>query len=142
MMRFAAVAMLSLLLVACSNTSGQPLLAAGERVEARFFVERHPKDGRDLARSIAEALTERGYQATSGTGAERPPDADYLVTYVDRWQWDMRMYLVDLRIDVRQPDSNAIVAYGQSFQDSMAAMGKSHRDVIDRALDEIFSAQR
>lgn len=126
---------LVLTMAACSRTSGLPVAPAAYSNQQVWFVERHPRDGRDLAALIAEALKARGVNATSGPGVQRPGSIDLLVTYEDRWQWDMRMYLLDLRIDVRDPKTLAIVAYGQSFQDSLAAMGKSHRDIVNRAPD-------
>jgi hypothetical protein len=127
------------LAAACSNTSGQPLPATNG--SAVFFVERHPKDERDLALLIADALREHGLNATSGSPSERPDQLDFLVTYEDRWQWDMRMYLIRLRINVRDPETQEILGYGESYQDSLSAMGDTFRDVIDRALGELLDQQ-
>ena len=48
------------------------------------------------------------------------------------------MYLLELRIEIR--DRNAtLVAYGRSKQTSLAAMGKTHIDIVNRALDQIIT---
>jgi hypothetical protein len=122
------------------STSGQISIPQDQVEGSVFFVERHDKDGRDLASSIAEALRSRGLSASSGTSDQRPGDLDFVVTYVDRWNWDMRMYLSDLRIELRDPIDSSLMGYGQSSQSSLKAMGKSHDDVIAAAVAELFKA--
>jgi hypothetical protein len=130
---------LALLLIGCvGNTSGQLTLPKEQVRAGSYFVERHDKDDRDLASTIAKVMQARGLQATAGTAAQRPAEATYLVTYVDKWMWDMRMYLYDLRIDLRDARDRSILGYGQSMQSSLKAMGKSHEDVINLALDQLF----
>jgi len=141
-MRRIASLLLVLFVAACSSTTGKPIALDAGRNDAVWFVQRHPQDGRHLAATIAGALRARGVEATSGSADARPESFDFLGTYTDRWQWEMRMYLLDLRIDVEDPKSHAIVAYGQSYQDSLAAMGKNHLDIVNRALDEILPRAR
>jgi hypothetical protein len=140
LIKVAAIA-LSLFLTGCiSNVDGQPLVA--EAYEGTFYVERQSNDGRNLAQNIAAQLRARGLSATNGEAGDIPESAQYVVSYIDRWQWDMRMYLIDLRIEARDRNSSRMVGYGNSHQTSLAAMGKSHDDVINRALDQmLFDAQ-
>jgi hypothetical protein len=134
-----SLGLLALLLVGCvGNTSGQLTLPKEQVQAGSYFVQRHDKDGRDLASTIAKAMQARGLQATAGTVAQRPAEAVYVVTYVDKWVWDMRMYLYDLRIDLRDARDESILGYGQSMQSSLKAMGQTHEDVINRALDQLF----
>jgi hypothetical protein len=134
-----SLGLLALLLVGCvGNTSGQLTLPKEQVQAGSYFVQRHDKDDRDLASTIAKAMQARGLQATAGTVAQRPAEATYVVTYVDRWMWDMRMYLYDLRIDLRDARDQSILGYGQSMQSSLKAMGQTHEDIINRALDQLF----
>jgi len=134
-----SLGLLALLLVGCvGNTSGQLTLPKEQVQAGSYFVQRHDKDGRDLASTIAKAMQARGLQATAGTVAQRPAEALYVVTYVDKWVWDMRMYLYDLRIDLRDARDQSILGYGQSMQSSLKAMGQTHEDIINRALDQLF----
>ena len=138
-LRRSSLGLLALLLVGCvGNTSGQLTLPKEQVQAGSYFVQRHDKDDRDLASTIAKAMQARGLQATAGTVAERPAEATYVVTYVDKWMWDMRMYLYDLRIDLRDARDQSILGYGQSMQSSLKAMGQTHEDVINRALDQLF----
>lgn len=138
-LRRLGLGLLVLLLAGCvGSTSGQLALPKEQVRAGSYFVERHDKDDRDLATKIANAMQARGLQATAGTAAQRPPEVAYVVTYVDKWMWDMRMYLYDLRIDLRDGRDQSILGYGQSMQSSLKAMGKSHDDVINVALDQLF----
>ena len=135
--------LVALALVGCvGNTSGQLALPKEQAQTATYFVQRQDKDSRDLAATIAHAMQTRGLKATSGNAAERPADAAYVVTYVDKWMWDMRMYLYDLRIDLRDARDQSILGYGQSMQSSLKAMGQTHEDVINRALDQLFAKDK
>lgn len=133
----AAVAAVALLLAACVGTvSGQLTIPKEVAVKSVYFVERSPKDGRDLASIIVERMKARGLEAS--TGATPPASATYVVSYIDKWQWDMRMYLWDMRIEVRDAKDHSIIGYGESSQSSLKAMGKSFADIIDASLDQLF----
>ena len=82
-------------------------------------MQRHDKDSRDLASTIAQSMQKRGLQATAGVESARPADVAYVVTYVDKWMCDMRMY-------------------GETMQSSLKAMGQTHEDIVDNALDKMF----
>jgi len=128
-----------LIVAACASTSGTPLPGANRDASATYYVENHGEDERHLEDLIAEVLRARGLDAMGGSAAERPPSATYLVRYIDRWYWDMRMYLIDFTIEVRDPQTNKMLGFGQSYQDSLAAMGMTYRDVIERAVDELLA---
>ena len=129
----------AVLLTACvGNTSGQLTLARDVANQGTYYVQRQPADERDLASLIAKNMQGRAMRATAGPESAKPADVTYLVTYVDKWMWDMRMYLYDLRIEVRDAKDQSILGYGQSMQSSLKAMGQTHEDVIDTALDQLF----
>lgn len=138
-LRCIAAVLMALSLGACvGNTSGQLSLPREQAEASTYFVQRHAKDTRDLASGIAGSMRARGFKATAGTESDRPADAAYVVTYVDRWIWDMRMYLADLRIEVRDAKDQSIVGFGQSSQSSLKAMGQTHADIVETALDQLF----
>lgn len=130
---------LVLLLTGCISTmGGAPLLPDQSTNQLTYYVVRHDRDGRDLASDIAAALGERGLETSSGPSSATPDGIDRLVIYVDKWIWDVRMVLYELRIEVRDPATGAILGWGESVQSSLAAMGKTFSDVIDRALAGLF----
>ena len=69
---------------------------------------------------IARELRRRGFQATSGYPTDRPERFDVLVQYTDQWQEDITMYLLNLRIDMRDAENNTLLATGSSYQSSLA----------------------
>jgi hypothetical protein len=114
----------------CSYTSLDGLRMPAAPSEAVFFVRNHGADERQLDSAIADALQRHGLNAT----AEETETYDYLVTYIDRWQWDMRNYLIDLRIDVRDAKSNVLVGTARSYQTSLSAMGETHEEIIEEVV--------
>jgi hypothetical protein len=141
-LRFAASFAIAVMVSGCvGSTAGQMALSADVYGRSTFFVERSAADKRDLAATIAEKMRERGLKATAESADGRTPQCDYVVKYTDRWFWDMRMYLADLRIEVRDAKNQSIVGFGQSSQSSLKAMGKTHEDIIEAALAELFKAR-
>ena len=128
-----AVVLLGVALMACGGRSAQTLPPEARAEGATFYVENHGKDERNLEQVIAATLQERGLQVSSGARDARPEGVDYIVTYEDRWSWDMRTYLGAIRIEVADADSGRVVATSKSSQSSLRAMGKSH-EVIVRAV--------
>ena len=137
-----SVALLGLLTlsVACAEIPPLPTRPASLQLEtpgARYFVVRHEKDERDLASIVVEALRERGIEARAGSLAEATPDVDFILTYSDRWSWDMRMFLALFRLEVRSPHFREL-HFVESAQSSLAALGKKYEAIVERSVDELF----
>ena len=120
--------------VAGSSLHGVPLPPDAKKGR-RYYVEHQPNDGRNLDKGIALALRRRGLNAST----EKLPEFDYLVTYVDRWHWSMRTFLIDLRIEVRDAHTNLLVATARSYQNSNHATGQTHQSIIDRLVQLLAS---
>jgi hypothetical protein len=125
-------------LVGCASTAFQadpvpaPLRASGQR----YFVQNHGSDNRHLDTMIAGELQKHGVSASSGYAADRPQDIDVLVVYEDRWQWDLSNYLIHMRIDLRDPQTNVLLATGSSYQTSLAR--KDEQKVIEAIVTGMF----
>ncbi len=113
-----------------SSLDGFALNREASRGEAVFFVEHQPADTRNLHEVVAQLLVQRGLEAVT----TEPAEYDYRVTYVDRWYWDMRMYLIDFRIDIRDADSGVLLATARSYQTSLAALGQRREHIIEKAI--------
>ena len=74
--------------------------------------------------------------AKSGYARARPTEFDVLVVYEDRWQWDMSNYLIFLRIDLRDPSTNVLLATGSSYQTSGAR--KPEHEVVAQVIGGMF----
>lgn len=128
----------ALIFVACVSTALQtdPVPPQYREPSLQYFVENHGEDRRGLDQMIAEELRSRGLKAARGPANVRPSLFDVLVVYEDRWQWDMSNYLIFLRIDLRDPETNVLLATGSSFQTSLAR--KSESAVISQILEGMF----
>ena len=85
-----------------------------------FYVVHRDGDPRNIEQDIAAQLTELGFDATAGTAEPSDPDAyDAVVTYVDRYMWDMSMYCIQLTIYVRDTQTGFITATGSSWRPSL-----------------------
>ena len=103
-----------------------------------FYVERFGPDERELHKLIADDLSVRGYTVTFGEEGEAPDDATIIVTYVDKWMWDITMYLIELTVTFRDPASGAAVGSGNSYHTSLTRL--SPEKMVNEVLTNIFSA--
>jgi hypothetical protein len=104
-----------------------------------FYVQKFAPDKRNLHEVIANKLNELGFKATSGVDPAPEVPVDALVTYKDRWMWDMTNYMLEINIDFRNPETNYLFASGKSYRTSLAR--KPPEYMIDEALRDLFSMQ-
>ena len=102
----------------------------------QFYVRKLPADGRGVEKLIASQLTKMGFQATSGTESKPPGPVDAIVSYEDRWVWDITMYMLQIEIKLHDPKTDFIFATGVSQRTSLVR--KSPEFMIDEVLREIF----
>lgn len=103
-----------------------------------FYVERFDSDKRGIEKIISDNLTKRGYSGTFGEKDSAPDNATTIVTYVDKWQWDITMYLIELTVAFRDPETGAAFATGNSYHTSLTR--QSPEEMVDEVLDNIFTA--
>jgi LmbE family N-acetylglucosaminyl deacetylase len=126
------------LAMACAGTSADPLTGTALDPGVVYFVENHGGDHRNLEQITAKVIKARGIMVTAGGPGQQPANATFVVTYVDRWAWDMRTYLRDIRIEVRNAKTGAIVADARSYQGSLSAMGDSYQEIVQRTAQQLF----
>lgn len=99
-----------------------------------MYVKRIPEDdGTHVL--IAEKLKSKGVAVTSGI--ESPPDnVDAVVTYIDKWMWDITMYMLELTITIRDPKSDYPLATGNSYHTSLTRL--SPKEMVDEVVDNIY----
>lgn len=133
---FAAFALLAFAGCASSQQKGTVMPGADIAALKTFYVVHIPADGREINKLIAADLTARGYQATTGEAVNTPADVDAIVTYQDKWMWDMSMYLLQLDIQLRNPKTEVPLATGQSLRTSLAR--RSPKEMVAEVLDQIY----
>ena len=121
---------------ACSSLKANVEDGADLGANRSFYVVHQENDKRSLHESIATKLRETGRTAQAGTLAEMPAGTDIMVTYVDRWMWDITNYLRSLEVMFRDPQTEAVLASGTSKRDSLTR--KAPEFVVDEVIGKIF----
>ena len=96
-----------------------------------------PNDDSDLEKQISDRLNAMGFQSTFGTDEQPPEPVDAIVIYQDRWMWDITMYMLELTVEVRDPESDYVLASGHSYRTSLAR--KPPEFMVAEVLEEIFA---
>lgn len=120
----------------------------------RSVVDRHPSfsletiktlhiknsdgGGDELIPVMVRKLNELGYTDVT-SGDEIPATADAVLTYQDKWMWDITMYMMELTITMRDKDSWTALATGNSMHGSLTR--KSEEEMVDEVLRNIFTPQ-
>jgi hypothetical protein len=97
-------------------------------------VVRLEKDERGVNKLIADRLNTMGFNAT--TSLTKTSDADAIVTYADKWMWDITMYMIELTVVVRDPKNDFALATGNSLHTSLTR--KSPVEMVDEVTTNIF----
>jgi len=134
--------LLAVLAIAATMTGGCAVNRATATVDPSanlgslktMHVVKLPKDTHEINVLITDKLRSRGY--TVSTGTEKPPAVDAVVTYVDKWMWDITMYMLELTVTIRDPKNDYPLASGNSFHTSLTR--KSPTEMVDEVLDNIF----
>lgn len=104
-----------------------------------FYVAKFEPDDRGIEALIAAELNAMGKTATSGVDPKPPSPVDAVVTYQDKWMWDITMYMIELTVDLRDPETNYKFATGRSYRTSLAR--KSPEEMIQEVLGEVFKGE-
>ena len=101
-----------------------------------FYVRKHADDDYNLAEEIAAELQRMGYRATSGSTPSAPGRVDAVVSYMDRWVWDMTMYMISLDVQLREPGSDMILATSKTVRSSL--IRKSQQEMVRETLTKLL----
>src|SRR5690242_15646118 len=111
-----------LFVVGCASQQSGKLEQGVDSARLRSFhvVTAGDRKG-DVTNAIHKELERRGFTVTEGS--EKDPTAasvDVLVMSTDKWMWDMSMYLIEVKIDLVDPRSGALLGSGRSYRTSLA----------------------
>ena len=84
-----------------------------------FYVQKLPADERGIEKVISNQLVELGYQSSYGSSEKPPTDVDAIVTYQDKWMWDITMYMIELNMQIWEGDKTRILASGKTYRPSL-----------------------
>jgi hypothetical protein len=125
-----------LLLAACAGMKSTKAPGTDLTQLKTFYVQRLPADQRGIERLISERLNALGYQSTFGLDAKPPAAVDALVTYQDKWMWDITMYMLQLDVQIRDPNTSMVLASAQSYRPSLQRTTPA--GMVEEVLNEIF----
>jgi len=94
--------------------------------------------GNELAPVIADKLRLLGYNNVT-IGDSISPNADAVITYRDKWMWDITMYMIELTITVRDKETWTPIATGNSMHTSLTR--KSEKEMVEEVLTNIFDSK-
>ena len=103
-----------------------------------MHVTKDESDTENINLIIAKKLEGMGYRVT--TGLNKSTDVDALVTYKDKWMWDITLYMLELTITLRDPKSDFQLASGNSYHTSLTR--KSPEEMVNEVLTNIFKQER
>jgi hypothetical protein len=119
----------------CASTSGTVAPNIDLNRIKSVYVQHLPADGRGVDRIIADQLNLMGYKASTGT---RDPAAqiDAVLTYQDKWMWDITMYMIELNVQLRDPKTETALATARSYRPSLQR--KSPPEMAKEVLETLF----
>jgi hypothetical protein len=77
-----------------------------------------------------------GFKSSYGVNDTPASPVDAIITYQDRWMWDITMYMIQLDVQVRDGQTRAVLANGRSFRPSLQR--KSPEGMVEEVLLDIF----
>ncbi len=106
----------------------------------KFYVVKLGPDERGVNRLIKDQLITMGYDATTGAENRPPNDVDAVVTYRDKWWWDITTYMLELTITFRDHNTQRMLATGNSYHTSLSR--RSPEEMVREVLTNIFEESR
>ena len=104
------------------------------------YVVKQPKDNRGIDDLIKVNLEKRGYVVSKGPELDTGYNTDAAVTYIDKWMWDITMYMIELTVTVREPKGNFPLAVGNSMHTSLTR--KAPDEMVEEVLTNIMTAPK
>ena len=104
-----------------------------------FYVRKFPPDERGIEKKISNKLNEMGFVATSGVSRDSSGPVDAVVSYEDRWMWDITMYMLEIDIKLHDPETDFVFASGSSYRTSIAR--ESPEEMIEEVFRDMFSGK-
>ena len=104
-----------------------------------FYVVKLDADDRNVNDLIVKKLSAIGKEASTGTAVNAPANVDALVTYTDKWMWDITMYMIELTIVIQDPKDKFPIAKGYSMHTSLTRL--SPEEMVDEVITNIYKKQ-
>ena len=101
-----------------------------------FYVRKNDQDDYKLGEAIVTELQLMGYRVSSGSAGSPPAKVDAVITYTDKWMWDITMYMISLDVQLREPASDATLAVAKTVRTSLVR--KSQQEMVRETLTKLL----
>lgn len=135
-----AVAALVVLNTGCATSRATATADPSLRWDTLKSVHVKKLEGEDgsVRKLIVEKFRASGFAVTTDPEPANAPQA--VVTYRDRWMWDITMYLLELTVTLHDPRTDVAVATGNSLHTSLVR--KSPKEMVDEVVDNILKQRK
>lgn len=121
----------------CANHATATLTPGASLCNIKSIYLIPGQEDKDNYLLIKSNLEKRGFAVTIGPETLPPYKADAVTTYIDKWMWDITMYMLELTVTLRNPIDNSPLAVGNSLHTSLTR--KSAEEMVDEVLTNIFT---
>ncbi len=135
-----ALLLVTPMIVSCGSTAKPRPPSVALEAGARVHVVKHANSSRDIDLYLRNSFAKRGYPSTSGAQAEMPSGTQFYVTYVDRWYWDLAMYLLSLDVTMHDAKSGSVInssRYKNGFFHTYPSPEKKSDELVARLLGKM-----
>lgn len=132
---FGTFAVLAALLAGCSTISARKIIPL-DRFQ-RIYVERRLNENHHLDEIFVSELQHLGREASSGPLTMMPENADAILTYDARWEWDFKTYLIDLNFELHTVHPRKKIADARYYQPSIRT--KDPAGIIHELLVDLLT---
>lgn len=141
--RSVLLVLLALCFSGCSSVVDSTYYSKRVRLDSlkRAYVVHDPGSTYGCANAAEEALTAQGLTVTSGYIQDKPADTDFYVEVVDRWQWDVAMFLASLDIRFVDNATGDVIAIGTFRQSTFFHTFPDQRQKTLEVIASIYSKQ-
>jgi len=102
-----------------------------------IYVEKFAPDKRGINTIIVNKLNSMGYKVS--TNMLKAENTDAVITYRDKWMWDITMYMLELTIKVKDSKTNYPLASGNSYHTSLTRL--TPEEMVDEVINNIFNKE-
>ncbi len=102
-----------------------------------FFVEHRLVDDHHVDEYIVQELQRLGLDASSGPLTMKPDNTDAIITYVDRWQWDFKTYMIEFTAQIYDARTDKPLARLRYYQPTVTS--KDPGEVAHAVLAPLFT---
>jgi hypothetical protein len=138
--RFIAVLIVaSIALIGCKSINVSAIPNSTINKNQNYYVVQRENGG--VHQVISDELNLMGYRASTGPEQSMPVSTNVMVTFNPKWQWDITMYLLELKVEFRNPRDKSVWVSGRTYRPSLQRKDSSvmAREVLESMFAEASS---